>query len=394
MSKYEILSKIICMFLLISSITLKAQIPANDPAWIRQDADHGTDEFNTSGVVSSKWYKCYPWNCGTYSITSGAEVNLAANIIWNTGDTTVKILADTLTTWVHIAPSDFDTIPANGVDYAYSGGILWRKQYDFGSGPVDIYKNGYVEILAKYPTGVYPIWPAFWLFGQGDCTDGTYLNDYKIEIDIAENWPKVTVAGDSIGTNVHLSDWASCDYIGSDNMKEIGTGFTLSSDFHKYACEWGPDRIIWYVDDAVVRSIYDPAGTTVPQHAMSVLFNMSLATDVTYLPANWNAFEHHPKEPTNWPQYFEIAYLRYYKLDLDCSTDLTLSSTSYDRKVKKTITTSASSTLNFNPSSPSASYTLRGTDAVTIAAPTGGNSVTINPSSTGYFAIQTMECPY
>ncbi len=64
-----------------------------------------------------------------------------------------------------------------------------------------------------------------------------------------------------------------------------------------------------------------------------------------------------------------------------------------DRKVKKTITTSASSTLNFNPSSPSASYTLRATDAVTIAAPTGSNSVTINPSSTGYFAIQTMECP-
>ena len=177
-------------------------------------------------------------------------------------------------------------------------------------------------------------------------------------------------------------------------MQEIGTGFTLSSGFHKYACEWGPDRIIWYVDDAAVRTIFDPTGASVPQYAMTVILGMGLANDLTYLPSDWTAVTSEPKEPTIWPQEYEIAYLRYYKLNLDCSNDFTLCApTNYDREVKRTITTNSSCTINFNPSTPAASYTLRATDAVTIDAPTGSNSVTINPTSIGYFAIQTMECP-
>lgn len=391
MSKFE-KHIIFVLMLLLSSTLIKAQIPFNDPAWIRQDAAHGTDEFNSS-INSSYWYNRIPWNWnGTYSIPNGsAELNYPANIIWNTGDTTLKIKADSIqpsSYWVHVAPSDFDTIPANGVDYVYTGGTLWRKQVN----DTDIYKFGYIEILAKYPTENWPLWPAFWLYGQGDCNDMIYINDYYNEIDIAENWATITAASDSTGTNVHLSNPGSCtdDFT---NSKDINAGFILSSAFHKYSCEWGPDRINWYIDDALVRSIYDPTGAIVPQFRMTVILNFAIAADFTYLPSNWNLFTHHPKEPTNWPQYFEIAYLRYYKLNTDCFTDVTLSSTTYDRKVKKTITTNASSSLNFNPSSPSASYTLRATDAVTIDAPTGSNSVTINPSSTGYFAIQVMDCP-
>jgi beta-glucanase (GH16 family) len=390
MSKFE-KHIILVLMLLLSSTLIKAQIPFNDPAWIRQDAAHGTDEFNTA-IDNSMWYKCYPWNCGTYSIFDGAELNYPANVIWNTGDTTVTIKADTIQpsiTWVRVTPSGNNLIPANGVDYAYTGGVLWRKQVN----DTDIYKFGYIEILAKYPSGVWPLWPAFWLYGQGDCDDMIYINDYYDEIDIAENWPSVTADGYKVGTNAWFSNPGSCNRDFNIGGEENSTGFLVSSGFHKYACEWGPDRIIWYVDDAPVRFLYDPTGATVATYRMTLILGMGLAKDLAYLPSNWTAVSNTPQEPTNWPQYYEIAYLRYYKLNLDCSTDLTLSSTSYDRKVKKTITTSASSTLNFNPSSPSASYTLRATDAVTINAPTGSNSVTINPSSTGYFAIQVMDCP-
>ena len=95
---------------------------------------------------------------------------------------------------------------------------------------------------------------------------------------------------------------------------------------------------------------------------------------------------------------YEIDYMRYYKLTAAnsiCTTVATnlCSLSSYYRKVYKSITTNNTCSLNINPGTWNSSYTLRATDYVLLDVPTGGNSITINPTGTGYFAIDIVPCP-
>ncbi len=79
---------------------------------------------------------------------------------------------------------------------------------------------------------------------------------------------------------------------------------------------------------------------------------------------------------------------------VECSSASTICTPSdYNRKVKQTITTNSACSPDYSPTTTAGSYTLRATESITIAAPTGSNSVTINPTVSGYFAIQTMDCP-
>ncbi len=404
MSKFEKHTIFILMLLFANLALVKAQLPLNDPAWLLQTEAEGSEDFNQALDTNSRWYPRFPWMTN-YSQLSSADITRNTNLLRGAGDTTLIIKADSLAEgdWVFVdpAPDGFAQHPHEGIHVCYTGGIIWRKQIWNGSAWVDPYDFGYIEISAKYPSGYWPLWPAFWMFGQISCGSPMPPIVYDNEIDITENWSTVSANGQQTGTNIHMGN-GECDAT-IHGAVEINTGFTLSSGFHKYACEWAPDRIIWYIDDAEVRTLYDPTGVSIPQYPMTVILNFAIAANDAWLPDDWNGDDvtpHGNETPTGWslnsygqPQNFEIAYLKYYKLEPDCSADLTLSSTSYDRKVKKTIKTSASSTLNFNPSSPSASYTLRATDAVTIDTPTGSNSVTINPSSTGYFAIQVLDCP-
>jgi len=156
--------------------------------------------------------------------------------------------------------------------------------------------------------------------------------------------------------------------------------------------EWTPDRIIWYIDDLPVRTVYDGTGAAIPQYAMAVILNFAIDPYQACLPANWNTplvMPHQNKLPTLFPQYFEIDYLRYYKLNTDCNTNLTICVPgNYDRKVKKTIITNNTCTPTYNPSTVAASYTLRATDYVTLDVGTD-----INPTGTGYFAVDVIACP-
>jgi len=54
----------------------------------------------------------------------------------------------------------------------------------------------------------------------------------------------------------------------------IDLGFDATSDFHRYAIEWFPDRIRWFVDDVLVhdRQSWDP--TPVPHLPMTLHANL------------------------------------------------------------------------------------------------------------------------
>lgn len=349
----------------------QSQIPVNDPAWHLQTS--ASEEFNSSLDFTNKWYNQYPFG----PLNNGAEYNYPANLI-QTG-TTLKIKADTLVPSVLVQPSSYDTIPENGVTYVYQGGALWSRS--------TAYHFGYIEISAKFPTSYYPYWPAFWMWSK-DCSAQPPYTD---EIDIAENEAENSKNGYKVGTNIHLHiPGTNCNgpNHSSRDGQDINVPFLLSSGFHKYAVEWWPDKVTWYIDNSAVRTIYDPTGASIPQHAMAVILNFAIDPWYAYLPADWNAINHGNSHPTLFPQYFEIDYLRYYKLDADCNNDLTICTPSSDcntRAVERTITTGGSCSPTYNTSD---NYILRATNEVTLDAGT-----TINANGSGSFAIEITSCP-
>lgn len=362
-----------------------AQTPANDPAWILQPDSLGSEEFNAA-LDPNRWLFQYPYGSGMEG--GGAELAFDTNLIWTTGDTTLKIKTDTMPQNITITNPVFQQFGSGSLTFAYQGGVLWRKKVN----GTELYKFGYIEISAKFPTSCYSLWPGFWLW-HGSCGSSPPFSE---EIDVIENASDIAYNGYKVGTNTHLYCPQSANV---PNPLDIDVNFLLSSDFHKYAIEWAPDRLIWYIDDQLLRIIYDSTGIMIPQHDLSCILSSGIYHHNAFLPANWDSIDENPDTPTCWqlfnppqPVYFEIDYLRYYKLKIDCNNNLTICSPSIDysdRAVQKTITTGGNIAAGCAPSFyTSENYTLRATDYVLLDLGTE-----INADATGRFEIQVLACP-
>jgi beta-glucanase (GH16 family) len=365
----------------------KAQSPANDSAWVKQTSL--SDEFTTldTACCSSFWWTgtstpdINPW---------GAEQNRKNNVS-RSGDTLV-IKADSIKKsdgWPTAKNTIWDNIAPDSVSYAYQGGAI-------SSGAV--YKFGYIEIYAKYPTGYYSLWPAFW-FQNKNCGSPYFYN----EIDVAECSADDADSASHMGTGYN-ADLADCS--GSSNPSHaIQIPFSISG-WHKYAIEWNANRLTWYFDGVAVRTYYDGTGASIPQQGLTLYLDFSIYPWNAWNPTcftsghNWTygVGAGQPRTPTSYPQYYKVDYVRDYKLtavNSGCTTVATnlCSLSSYYRKVYKSITTDNTCSPSINPSDWNHSYTLRATDYVLLDVPSGSNSITINPSGTGYFAIDVVPCP-
>ncbi|NPD65157.1 glycoside hydrolase family 16 protein [Lichenicola cladoniae] len=104
---------------------------------------------------------------------------------------------------------------------------------------------GYFEITASVPSGD-GLWPAFWLLPVDQA--------WPPEIDIAE-----VLGGDSRTAyfSLHSSDlaWVHAEphsYNNSTTTDSSSAAGDLSQKFHRYAVDWQPDFITFYLDDAMV----------------------------------------------------------------------------------------------------------------------------------------------
>ncbi len=330
----------------------KAQIPVNDPAWIKDTAL--SDDF---GGTSLKTYKWYAWDSG-YQHGLGLLFNRPyhKDIVISGG--TLKIKADTLD----------PNRTYSGTTYHYQGGQIDSKSPSF--------KYGYLEISAKYPIGNVFYWPGFWVWGQGSCTPG---DEWYSEIDIAENQDSGSFNGHLYDTNLYSSDPGSCS--GGITHLAFITGLPrLDSIFHKYAVQWDYDKVTFYFDDLPVRSV--PNSVVPTSH-----YSLTLILDFYIIP--WVHKLLHMPAAT-----YEIDYFNYYKLNTDCDNALTISNPGTDyykatspRAIKKSITTEtvggASPTFNLSDS-----CTLRATDYILLGAGT-----TINGNGTGQFSAIITPCP-
>ena len=143
---------------------------------------------------------------------------------------------------------------------------------------------GRVEARAKMPAGK-GLWSAFWLL------NGYYNEDQPEdpEIDIIE------AIGDLVTTANHAYHYNSPAGRMSREMRTTMPDF--SADFHTYAVDWSPGRIIYYIDGQETHRIVGPE---VSSEQMYILANLAVGGN----------FPGSPDESTQYPATFEIDYIR------------------------------------------------------------------------------------
>ncbi len=169
----------------------------------------------------------------------------------------------------------------------------WRH-FDYTSGMVSTYGRfapayGRIEIYAKL-AGTKGMWPAHWMLSQ--------LGGWPPEIDIME------MTGDAPWRIVMSLHWGPLEpgqlpwEIGQTaNTEYWGPDYTQA--FHKFAVEWWPDLLVWYIDD-VPR--FSAARAEVPDEPMYLILNTAVGGDWPGAPDGTSVF----------PQYHEIDYVRAY----------------------------------------------------------------------------------
>lgn len=332
------------MSLLLYNQSAKAQLPINDPAWVKDTAL--SDDFSDTTLNTSKW------NATNNTHGHGLEWMLSNNVIISGGS--LKIHADTL-------------IDPNHPTYHYQSGEIGSVNTS--------YKYGYLEIIAKFPIGNALYWPGFWLW-KNDCASSPKRYE---EVDIAENGDSQSLDGHTMGTNIHWSNTNSCNLDNSSGLDITGLP-RLDSIPHKYALQWDVDKLTFYFDDTPVRVVPNSVVPT-PQHSLHVILDFYITPWLGYTPLMVAAD-------------FEILEFNYYKLNIDCDNDKTISNPSNDyynatpsRAVKKSITT-----ITVGGTSPafnlSDNCTLRATDYILL-----DEGTTINASGNGQFTAIITPCP-
>jgi beta-glucanase (GH16 family) len=274
---------------------VNGQIPPNlDDNWeLNTTKSH---EFNDANIDLSKWYifqkSDYPWGAG-YCFNP-------ANAYLDTGNLSLEVSLK--------SSNDYSCGSFYNKPY-YSGGIR--------SVNAD-YSYGYFEINAKLP-GDYinglpngkGFWPAFWTYYVFENTI-TGCRDIHDEIDILE--PSGTQYADA---KSNVAGWhdehPDCNI---DHVKVSGNVWythsqPLFDDYHKYAVEWLPDRIIFYFDDQPFYVEYNhPKMVMQPQY---VVIDQQMHNNVSVDPS------------MPFPQFMNVDYFRYYELnDSYCGQNATI----------------------------------------------------------------------
>lgn len=156
---------------------------------------------------------------------------------------------------------------------------------------------GRFEARIKVPRG-QGIWPAFWMLGA----DIEKVEWPRCgEIDIMENVGKEpTVAH---GT-VHGPGYSGVGGIGA--AYPLPEGRTLADDFHRFAVEWEPQALRFYVDDQLYHTVtprsLPPGGSWVYDHPFFLLLNVAVGGD-------WPGG---PDASTSFPQQMQVDWVRVY----------------------------------------------------------------------------------
>lgn len=214
------------------------------------------------------------------------------------------------------------THPNNGKPCNY------HNQHFYKSGQINSknkYQYGYFEIYAKMPVGKR-FWPAFWLFNCKSSPNGFY-NEIDI-MEITEGW------NDSTSSNIH---WGiHCDSLSGDTMKihSINNNHT----YHWYGLEWTRTRLIWFVDNQIVRIDSNNHSQVGIHHPLEIILNLAMAPWVS------------GGSSSDYPGDYRITQANVFELQCDTNTNVTIipDFSTYNYAVKKTISLCHTTTIPSN----------------------------------------------
>lgn len=247
--------------LLVGSLGFIVSAPANaqaeKPGWELTFAD----EFTGSEIDATKWQKRYKWGEAQVNGELQAYVNDAFQLDGNV----LHVVAQN-------SPGQYA-----GQTFAYRSGLLASVFHQ---------KFGWFEIRCRMPAGT-GLWPAFWMLGE----NGTVGVN---EIDVHEFLGSVL---DTVHLSIH---WGTSYTTGHESDGQTYVGPEFSADYHTFAVDWDPDRVIWYVDD-IERFRRTAPG--VPQVEMYMIANLAVG-------GNWPGA---PTTATVFPANYDIDYVRAYR---------------------------------------------------------------------------------
>lgn len=337
---------LICLFTMIVFGTT-AQNPSNDKNWYLETSK--SDEFDGVTLDKNKWNTTHHWGTCEEKGKSYAykydETPQSSHFSLSNGILTLKAIKEEC------------NCVEDGKKYAthYSEGALFSKP------DKERYSYGYYEIRCKLPQAYKykGINPSFWLYGKTKGDDDSWN-----EIDIYEfngyrdiHTCNAYYRDHSMVVNKEYSENSNRWILRVDPNKtqyDFSVDFS-NNEFHTFACEWTPYHISFYYDNKLIRRTESEyCGKLQP---MIMYVTMGIEN------GKFGDGENNVSGNTNWPYSYQIDYIRYYTMKMDCKTVVNKSNfdfAKFDYAVKKSITLK-NSTVPQN-----GKYTLRATDFIEL----------------------------
>ena len=215
------------------------------------------DEFNNQQLDDIKWQNYYYWG-GRFN---KGDITYYGENQFQFTDSTLKIVAEK---------------KGNPENLPYTSGMIdcnksLQQQY------------GYFEIRSKLPNSTGFL-PAFWLVS---------VEKWPPEVDIYEIY---TNNLRRISTTQHWLNRRAKKKMQPKSYKIADA----SKDFHTYALEWTPKKIIWYYDNQKIRT--SRRGVKYFKHKMHIIINLHVSK-----------FKGMILEDAIFPNFYEIDYVRVYR---------------------------------------------------------------------------------
>ena len=262
----------------------------------------------------------------------------------------------------------FSNTPLNyGTDYVVPLG----KSYTNSSHPLPpqniFYYSGTIETTAMYWFGYYEIKcklpihagvkTSFWLFGPGP-------HSYE-EIDIFEHsetmFPNQPDRGFGCGLWYNPNNINQLPQGEDPGAEHTYNYYAIDSEIpdltqeHTYACEWLPDKITWFFDGKIIFEYDDRNG--IPQYPKRLkVTHPVLGTALNHGVPEWLGTDN-----------VTINYIKYYRLEFDCDTDISIQNvsdiTNYQPGVKHSVTIGSSGGLEMPNNT---NITFRASESISI----------------------------
>lgn len=333
---YNVLKRCLLLFILALSPLLKVHSQCNTLIW--------SDEFNGTTVDAAKWQSISGNGCPSLCGFGNAEAQ-------RYDPAQATIVKEGTNSYLNIEAKYQPNASFPQQPYA-SAKLTTEGKYAI--------KYGRIEARMKLSNGM-GAWPAFWMLPAG-----TSNWPFTGEIDIMEakhRNPK------SIDGTIHY-DGGGYHYTG----RSYSSPTDLSTEFHVYAVEWGPNSIKWFIDGNLFHTA--TPNTTVNggwpfnDQQFYIILNLAVGSLGTpYTSVNGAGVE---PIPADFPAKLQVDYVRVYSGSF--TYGVLGDAKVYHNETGKTYSINAIAGATYNWTVPA---------GATITSGQGTNTITVNWGTTG-----------